>query len=303
MAARPNALRTLAYGRRLAENHLIRLREMIAMTENALQLNKTLTADDVAGYRACIIMGKNQIKKFEDIAGGQLPAVDLTTKRGRGRPSDQEYEQLAVSRQVPNVQVQAAPRRGRPPKNEAPPIQAIAPAISTPEAQPKRRGRPPKNPQPVAQVQQPVPVATPKRRGRPPKNPQVVELQAPEVQQVAQPKRRGRPPKNAQQVIPQVIQEAAPKRRGRPPKNPQPVVEQTPAPVARKKRVAKAPAEPASVAVQQPAAPKRRGRPPKVNTAPISDAVPVKRGPGRPPGSKNKPKVINGQNTALQQTG
>lgn len=168
MAARPNTLRTLDYGKRIADNQCKRLGETIAMAEKVIAENKTLTPADIASYKACISAAKKQIAVFSKLAEFVLPEATEPVARKRGRPSKGELEKLSAARGdkkavAPVTDISAAPKkRGRPPKAKD---AAAVSAASTPDAAPKRRGRPPKvQSVPVAEV----PVQQ-KRRGRPPK--------------------------------------------------------------------------------------------------------------------------------------
>lgn len=241
MAARPNTLRTLEYGKKLIDNQLSRLNDMIAMAETVLSENKTLTPGDIAGYKACIATGRKQITLLTRLSDMGLPSVDVTTSRKRGRPSKAELEQLAAARG----------------ERVAKPVVASAPAVLA---------------------------NAPKKRGRKSKAAIAAEAAAAMVQQVNAPKRRGRPPK-AQPVIEAAEETKAPaKRRGRPPKvKSDAVVEMVQSDTDTRKRVGRKP---------KPVAP-------EINTAAIEEGAPVKRGPGRPKGSKNKVNVINGQNAEV----
>lgn len=275
MAARPNTLRTLEYGKRLVDNQLQRLQEMIANAEKVIAENRTLTPEDIASYKACISLGKKQITLFEKLAAFELPDAPSAPPRKRGRPSKAELEALAADR----GEKPAAP------KAKAKPAKIAASAEA-----PKRRGRPPKAKLDAA----PVAADAPKRRGRPPKV-KSDDADAVEAKVAAPaPKRRGRPPK----VKTDEVVEAAPKRRGRPPKA---TTEQTTETAPQPKRRGRPPK--AETADKRPDAPvKRRGRPPKAaagSTEQVETVVeqPTKRGPGRPKGSKNK--VLNGKNAEV----
>lgn len=214
MAARPNTLRTLEYGKRLVDNQLARLNEMIAMAEKVLVENKTLTPEDIAGYKACIAIGKKQITQFTKLAEIALPAVAPAPARKRGRPSKAELEQLASARgeKVAKAStVNAVKAKAAPTATAAAPVAPVA-------AEPKKRGRKPKAVEAVAAPVVAAPTEAPKKRGRPPKAKAETVTAAP-VQAVAAPaeapKKRGRPPKSA--AVPAVnvatvATDAAPKR-------------------------------------------------------------------------------------------
>jgi hypothetical protein len=209
MAARPNALRTLEYGKRLVENHVKRLNEMLSMVTNALEENKTLTPEDIAGYKACVAAGKKQLTQFAKIAEIEVPAIKPPAPRRRGRPARAELEKLAAARgEKPAKRAKAAAatasasepkKRGRKPKAVAAPAKDATETI----VPPKRRGRPPKV-QVAASAA--VPQDAPKKRGRKPKalaaaptvdstelttTPSAVTIT--HVEGIEAPKRRGRP--------------------------------------------------------------------------------------------------------------
>ena len=163
MAARPNSQRTLEYGHRLATNHLERLDEMMRMTQRAIDENRLLSADDIAGYKACLRAGKKQRTQFLKVLAVALPEVNTsTTRRKRGRPSNAELKALEAAR---------ASKTTRAPKAKA------AVSVPTPKAEvappaPKKRGRPKgtKNkPKVVAAAPETVVADTPvkRKRGRP----------------------------------------------------------------------------------------------------------------------------------------
>ena len=206
MAARPNTLRTLEYGVRLAENHIKRLNEMIAMVERALDDNRLLTPEDINTYKQSIRAAKKQLTACTKLGEVEIPKGSTSTQRKtRGRPSKAELEGLAASRGE-------KPKRGRKPKAEvveaAPKKRGRKPKAEAVEAAPKRRGRKPK-----AEAA-PVPEVPKKKRGRPSK----ADIAAREAAAAlaAAPKRRGRPPKA--KTVEASATTATPKRRGRPPK-------------------------------------------------------------------------------------
>lgn len=258
MAARPNALRTLEYGKRLAENQIKRLDEMVKMTTSVLEENKTLTAADVAGYKACIAAANKQLVQLRKLDELPLPVIAETSPRKRGRPSQADLLSIAATHgkkgavraqavAAPVAVVAAPKKRGRKSKAEIAAAEALAAAMlaaATPV--PKKRGRPAKAKTdaiaaaPAATVNQGPPA---KRRGRPPKV-KSLETEADDDAPV------------------EVVQSAAdaPKR---------------------------APRKPKSVT-------------PEINVALIGESgEPAKRGPGRPKGSKNVPKMMNGQHTDI----
>jgi len=258
MAARPNALRTLEYGKRLAANQIKRLDEMVKMTTAVLEENKTLTGSDIAGYKACIAAANKQLTQYRKLDELQLPVIAEPSPRKRGRPSQSDLQAIAATHgKKGTAHVVAAPaaiagapkKRGRKSKAEIAAAEALAAAMlaaATPV--PKKRGRP-------AKV----------------KTEAIATAPAPTVNQGPPAKRRGRPPggKNKSTVTEtdsdetvEVVQSAAdaPKR---------------------------APRKPKSVT-------------PEINVASIGeDGEPVKRGPGRPKGSKNISKSLNGQHSEI----
>lgn len=98
MAARPNTLKTLKYGKRIAENHIERIHEMIRMAEDAIAYNQLLTSKDVDAYKACIKTGKVQLRHYERIAQLELPVVKTARKRRRGRPTKADLRRLETDR-------------------------------------------------------------------------------------------------------------------------------------------------------------------------------------------------------------
>ena len=257
MAARPNTLRTLEYGKKLVDNQLSRLNDMIAMAEKVLADNKTLTPEDISGYKACIATGKKQITLLARLAEISLPTVTVTTARKRGRPSKSELEQLAAARGEKPAKLLATAIKAA---MAAPSIlRTVMPATPVP----KKRGRKSK-----ATIAAEAAAPAPKKRGRPAKvkteTPDVVvHATASKVVQGPITKKRGRPAK-VKSDLPEaveVVQSAAdaPKRAPRKPKSPTPAI----------------------------------------NVAPITEGEPVKRGPGRPKGSKNKAALLNGQNAEV----
>lgn len=98
MAARPNTLRTLQYGKRIAENHIERIHEMIRMAEDAIANNALLSAKDVQAYKACVKTGKVQLRHYERIAQLELPVVKTARKRRRGRPTKAALRRLETDR-------------------------------------------------------------------------------------------------------------------------------------------------------------------------------------------------------------
>jgi hypothetical protein len=195
MAARPNTVRTLDYGRRLAANHISRLNEMIEMATRVIDENQLLTPEDITRYHDCIKVGRKMSTLFGKVADLPIPNFDSSTpRRNRGRPSNAELATLQAMRE-------GTKKKGRPKKAvaEAAPKKRGRPAkakVETTET-PKKRGRPPK-------VTAEATDAAPKRRGRPPK------AKTAPIEETVQPKRRGRPPKV------QAAPEAPPKKRGRP---------------------------------------------------------------------------------------
>jgi hypothetical protein len=254
MAARPNALRTLEYGKRLAENQIKRLDEMVKMTTSVLEENKTLTAADVAGYKACIAAANKQLVQLRKLDELPLPVIAETSPRKRGRPSQADLLSIAATHG----------------KKGAVRAQAVAAPVAV--------------------------VAAPKKRGRKSK----AEIAAAEALAAAMlaaatpvPKKRGRPAKaKTETVVAATVNQGPPaKRRGRPPKVKSLETEADDAPVE---------------VVQSAAdAPKRAPRKPKSVTPEINVALigesgePAKRGPGRPKGSKNVPKMMNGQHAEI----
>lgn len=243
MAARPNALRTLEYGKRLVENQIARLEEMINMTESVLAESKTLTGSDIAGYKACIATANKHLTQFRKINEIAIPDIAEPEPRKRGRPSQAELAAIAST-------------RGKPGKGAA-----VKPALTQAVVSPT-----------VA------PVDGPKKRGR--KSKATLEAEAAAAAMLAAapvPKKRGRPAKVKTEAVQGtenvavsgVDQGPAAKRRGRPPK--QPVMDS------------------GETLLTSPA----------INTVGISETEPVKRGPGRPKGSKNAPKLLNGQHTEI----
>lgn len=264
MAARPNTLRTLEYGKKLVDNQLSRLNDMIAMAEKVLADNKTLTPEDISGYKACIATGKKQITLLARLAEISLPTVTVTTARKRGRPSKSELEQLAAARgEKPAKQPKLT-------KAELAAATASIAATTTALAavMPKKRGRKSKATiaAEAAAAAALAAAPAPKKRGRPAKvkteTPgEIVHVTASKVVQGPITKKRGRPAKVKSDETVEVVQSAAdaPKRAPRKPKSPTPAI----------------------------------------NVAPITEGEPVKRGPGRPKGSKNKVTLLNGQNAEV----
>jgi hypothetical protein len=262
MAARPNALRTIEYGKRLATNQIKRLDEMVKITTAVLEENKTLTASDIAGYKACIATANKQLTQYRKLDELQLPVIAEPSPRKRGRPSQADLQTIAATHgkkgavraqvaaiAVPAVIAGAPKKRGRKSKAEIAAAEALAAALlaaATPV--PKKRGRP-------AKV----------------KAEAITAASAVTVNQGPPAKRRGRPPKvksidtekeTDSGATMEVVQSAAdaPKRAPRKPKS----------------------------------------ATPEVNVASIGeDGVPVKRGPGRPKGSKNISKTLNGQHAEI----
>lgn len=264
MAARPNTLRTLEYGKKLVDNQLSRINDMIAMAEKVLADNKTLTPEDISGYKACIATGKKQITLLARLAEISLPTVTVTTARKRGRPSKSELEQLAAA-------------RGEKPATKAKLLAAgILKAMTAPSI--------------LSTVMPATPV--PKKRGRKSKATIAAEAEAAAVLAAAPaPKKRGRPAKVKTETPVAVVQTTS-------------KVNQDP-PAKKRGRPAKVKSDETVEVVQSAAdAPKRAPRKPKsptpaINVAPITEGEPVKRGPGRPKGSKNKVTLLNGQNTEV----
>lgn len=251
MAARPNALRTLEYGKRLVENQIARLEEMINMTESVLAESKTLTGSDIAGYKACIATANKHLTQFRKINEIAIPDIAEPEPRKRGRPSQAELAAIAST-------------RGKAGKGTAAAL--ISAAITKAMAQPSI----------ISQLV--TPVDGPKKRGRKSKATLAAEAAAAAVLAAAPvPKKRGRPAKVKADAVQStenvavsgVDQGPAAKRRGRPPKQPTTDSEET--------------------LLTSPA----------INTVGISETEPVKRGPGRPKGSKNAPKLLNGQHTEI----
>jgi hypothetical protein len=258
MAARPNALRTIEYGKRLASNQIKRLDEMVKMTTAVLEENKTLTASDIAGYKACISAANKQLTQFRKLDELTLPVIAEPSPRKRGRPSQADLQTIAAThgkKGATRAQVAAAPvvivsapkKRGRKSKAEIAAIEAMAAAaLAAATPVPKKRGRP-------AKV----------------KTDAVTAAQAATVNQGPPAKRRGRPPKvksteaeTDSGATLETVQSAAdaPKRAPRKPKS----------------------------------------ATPEINVAAIGeDGEPVKRGPGRPKGSKNISKSLNGQHSEI----
>ena len=266
MAARPNTLRTLEYGKKLVDNQLSRLNDMIAMAEKVLADNKTLTPEDISGYKACIATGKKQITLLARLAEISLPAVTVTTARKRGRPSKSELEQLAAAR---------GEKPAKQPKLTKAELAAAQASIAATTAA--------------------LAAVTPKKRGRKSKATIAAEAAAAAALAAAPaPKKRGRPAKVKTETPDVVVHVTASK-----------VVQ---GPITKKRgRPAKVKSDlPEAVEVVQSAAdaPKRAPRKPKsptpaINVAPITEGEPVKRGPGRPKGSKNKVTLLNGQNAEV----
>ena len=198
MAARPNTVRTLLCGQRLADNQIKRLEAVIEMTQRVLDENKLLTADDVSLYKECLRAAKKQLSAFTKIRALEIPDGETSTRRTkRGRPSKDELAALKADRTGENPKPK---RRGRPKKATTEDTQAeAAPA-------PKKRGRPRK-----VQIDETTIVAEvkPKRRGRPPKDKPAEAVTAPA------PKKRGRPRKNPEPEV-AVVTEAPKRKRGRP---------------------------------------------------------------------------------------
>jgi hypothetical protein len=261
MAARPNALRTLEYGKRLVDNQLKRLGEMILMADKVLQESKTLTADDVAGYKACISTAKKQVAILSKLTDIPLPNIAEAPARKRGRPSKSELTQLAVARGEKPAKLIAKAIKA------AMAAPSILPTVMPATPVPKKRGRK-SNATIAAEAAAAAALAAapvPKKRGRPAKvKTETVEVSAPVASKVVQgppAKKRGRPAKVKSDEAVEVVQAAtdAPKRATRKPKSATPAI----------------------------------------NVAPITEGEPVKRGPGRPKGSKNAPKLLNGQHTEI----
>lgn len=258
MAARPNALRTLEYGKRLAANQIKRLDEMVKMTTAVLDENKTLTHSDVAGYKACIAAANKQLTQYRKLDELQLPVISEPSPRKRGRPSQADLDAIAATHGK-----KTAART----QNVAAPLALIAGAA------PKKRGRKSKATiaAEAAAAAALAAMPVPKKRGRPPKakTDNIAVTSAQTVDQGPPAKRRGRPPKaksldaeNSGDASVETVQSSAdaPKR---------------------------APRKPKSVT-------------PEINVAPIAEGdEPVKRGPGRPKGSKNAPKMLNGQHAEI----
>lgn len=260
MAARPNALRTIEYGKRLATNQIKRLDEMVKMTTAVLEENKTLTASDIAGYKACIAAANKQLTQFRKLDELQLPVIAEPSPRKRGRPSQADLQTIAATHG----------KKGAARAHTAP---VVAAALIM--GAPKKRGRKSKATiaAEAAAIAALAAMPVPKKRGRPAKakTEAVAAAPAAAVNQGPPAKRRGRPPKvkslDAEKETDsgatlEVVQSAAdaPKR---------------------------APRKPKSVT-------------PEINVAAIGeDGEPVKRGPGRPKGSKNISKTLNGQHAEI----
>jgi len=255
MAARPNALRTLEYGKRLAANQIKRLDEMVKMTTAVLEENKTLTGSDIAGYKACIAAANKQLTQYRKLDELQLPVIAEPSPRKRGRPSQSDLQAIAATHG----------------KKGAARTQALAtPVVIT---APKKRGR--KSKAEIAAIEAMAAAAlaaatpVPKKRGRPAKVKTETVAAAPAVNQGPPAKRRGRPPK-VKSLEPEADSDVS--------------VEMVQSEADAPKR---APRKPKSVT-------------PEINVAPIGeDGEPVKRGPGRPKGSKNAPKMLNGQHAEI----
>jgi hypothetical protein len=164
MAARPNTLRTLEYGVRIAVNHTTRLNDMVSMAERALQDNQLLTPEDISVYKQSIRIAKKQLTLCAKLAELAIPTGSTSSKRKtRGRPSKAELESLATARgekvakakpaapkpRKPRAQAKAAPvveaapkkKRGRPSKADIAARETLAAAEQAPK---KKRGRPSK---------------------------------------------------------------------------------------------------------------------------------------------------------------
>jgi hypothetical protein len=263
MAARPNALRTLEYGKRLAENQIKRLDEMVKITTAVLNENKTLTGSDIAGYKACIAAANKQLTQYRKLDELQLPVIAEPSPRKRGRPSQSDLQATAAT-------------RGK--KFAAAFAEATKKALAHPSV--------------ISRIVTPVDGA-PKKRGRKSKA-EIAAIEALAAAALAAatpaPKKRGRPAK----VKTEAITAAPAKRRGRPPGS------------KNKSTVAETDSDETVEMVQSETdAPKRAPRKPKpaapeINVAPIGeDGEPIKRGPGRPKGSKNIPKLLNGQHAEI----
>jgi len=268
MAARPNALRTLEYGQRLVENQLNRLEEMVQMVDNVLQDNKTLTAKDVAGYKACTAAAKKQSVLFTKIMDIPLPVIPEEPARKRGRPSQADLALIASTHGKKGVSTNAVKT-------------TVAATTATAATAPKA-----------------VAADAPKKRGRKSNATIAAEAAAAEALLVAAtpvPKKRGRPAKAKSEtkseavVAAPVVSQGLPKRRGRPPKIIREDNEQDETVVAVQSK------DDAPIRVTR----KPKSVTPAFNVSAISEGEPVKRGPGRPKGSKNKPALMNGQNAEI----
>ncbi len=244
-------------------------------TLRTLEYGQKLVANQLTRLNDMIAMAEKVLAENKTLTPGDIANYKACIATGR-----KQITQLTKLSEIPiPTAAPVAPRkRGRPSREELEqlavargekkPAKAAAPvATVTPIADaPKKRGRKSKAEIAAAEAAA-LAAAAPKRRGRPPKaQAPVAVTAAPVAATPAEPaKKRGRPPKaKVQAAPPVVITGEAPKRRGRPPK--------------------------AAVAVEAAA-----------QTQQVVEATdaPVKRGPGRPKGSKNKP-VMNGQNTDVQ---
>jgi hypothetical protein len=206
MAARPNSLRTLEYGVRLASNHLDRLEEMIEMTERALEHNRLLSPEEHKGYKTCVQVAKKQRAQFRKVLEIELPDVDTTTtRRKRGRPSNAELEALHAARS-------GTPVKAKKPKLSTKKQSKTAEATETPVPR-KRRGRPKKVAvETVTETMETADTPVPrKRRGRPKKVKAVVETAVASTETPVPRKRRGR-----KKTVATATTETAPRKRGRP---------------------------------------------------------------------------------------
>lgn len=266
MAARPNALRTLEYGQRLVENQLNRLDEMVQMVDKVLQDNKTLTAKDVAAYKACTTAAKKQIGLFTKITEIPLPVIPEEPARKRGRPSQADLALIASTHGKKSANAANAVK-----------VKAVV-AVAAPAV---------------------VAAAAPKKRGRKSNATIAAEAAAAEALLAAAtpaPKKRGRPAKAKSETKPEAVVTAAvvnqgppAKRRGRPPK----VIREDDEPDASMAAVQPEDDEPVRITR------KPKSVTPAFNVIAITEGDPVKRGPGRPKGSKNKPTLMNGQNAEI----
>ena len=226
------------------------------MADKVLQESKTLTADDVAGYKACISTAKKQVAILSKLTDIPMPAIAEAPARKRGRPSKSELTQLAVARGEKPAKLIAKAIKA------AMAAPSILPTVMPATPVPKKRGRK-SNATIAAEAAAIALAAAPKKRGRPAKVKPAVVIAAPvsKVNQDPPAKRRGRPAKVKSDAFVEVVLSAvdAPKRAPRKPKSATPAI----------------------------------------NVAAITEGEPVKRGPGRPKGSKNAPKLLNGQHTEI----